>query len=81
MLKVNLLHSRLSVFVKFEFKQVNARSRHQYHVDTAMRGMHLNIDHIVREQCEDDKQRLLIVPLVILYITIRHRAEKILQQV
>ena len=79
-LEIDLLHSCLSILVQFQFDDVEVCLREQHDIDPTPRRMNLHIHQIICEKREDDKEHLLIMPLIIRNIAIRHSTQEILQE-
>ena len=73
-LQIDLLHRGLSTLVQLQFDDVEVGLREQHDIYPTPRGMHLHIHQIISQQGEDDEEHLLIMPLIIRHVAIRHSA-------
>ena len=75
-LEVYLPHDRLGILVEFQFDDIEIGTGEQHDIYPAFRRVHLYAHQIVGKEREDDEQHLLVMPLIVGDIAIRHCAQK-----
>lgn len=80
LLEVDLLHGGLGTLVEFQFDEIESILSLHHYIHPSIRCVNLHIHHKVSQEGEDDEKHLLVMPLVIGIVTIRHRAQELLEQ-
>ena len=80
MLCLNLGESLLGTLVELQFHHVDGIIRLHHNIDSALSRMRFHHDAIVGEQCKQDVERLLPMPLVVGVVAVRHSLQKVVQQ-
>ena len=79
LLEVDLLHRSLGTLVEFQLDEIERVFGLHYHVHPTIRRMNLDIYHEVGQEGEDDEKHLLIMPLIVGIIAIRHCTQEFLK--